>query len=50
MADYKKMYILLCSAIDDVLDRLLESADTAEIGQTLQDALLQAEEIYIDTE
>lgn len=50
MADYKKMYILLCAAIDEVLDRLLESEETLEIGEKLRDALLQAEEIYMETD
>ena len=50
MADYKKMYILLCTAIDDLLDRLLENEDTSDIGEKLRDALLKAEEIYIETD
>ena len=50
MADYQKMYILLCAAIDGVLDRLLENEEVSDIGEKLRDALLQAEEIYIETD
>lgn len=49
MADYKKMYGLLCRAADAVIDpmeRYLEMKSCAEI---LKSALLEAEEIYVRT-
>ena len=47
MANYQKMYYILCRAVDEALDILPE--DAAEVRQVLQRALDQAEEIYIDT-
>lgn len=49
MADYKKMYTLLCKTIDDVIDPLLQIPQTAAYANRLQEALLLAEEIYITT-
>ena len=47
MADYEKMYALLCGAIDDVLDDLnrISPASAAK----LQKALLEAEELYVSS-
>ncbi len=47
MADYQKMYYILCRAVDKALDALPPQA--AEARQILQQALEQAEEKYIDT-
>ena len=49
MPDYKKMYALLCGAIDDAIDLLEQIPEAEEISQALQDALFKAEEIYIET-
>lgn len=49
MADYKKMYAILCKAIDDAIDPLEQIPEAKRISKDLQDALLGAEEIYIDT-
>ena len=49
MADYKKMYTLLCSAIDSVLDGLQEIPLARPYVYTLSEALLKAEDIYIET-
>lgn len=49
MADYKKMYAILCKAIDDAIDPLEQILEAKQISKDLQDALLEAEEIYIDT-
>ena len=49
MADYKKMYAVLCGAIDEVIDPLEQIQAAEHILETLQDALLEAEEIYIET-
>lgn len=47
MADYEKMYALLCGAIDDVLDDLNRIPSAAASAEKLQKALLDAEEIYV---
>ena len=49
MANYKKMYTLLCKTIDGVIDPLAQIPQTACYAERLQEALLQAEEIYITT-
>lgn len=49
MADYKRMYTLLCKTIDDVIDPLLRIPDAKIYASHLQNGLLQAEEIYIST-
>lgn len=49
MPDYKKMYAVLCKAIDDAIDPLEQNPSANQIAKSLQDALLEAEEIYIDT-
>ena len=49
MADYKRMYTLLCKTIDDVIDPLSRISDAKIYASYLQNALLQAEEIYIST-
>lgn len=47
MVNYKKMYAVLCSAIDHALEDLEKSSTAAGSVKILQDALLEAEEIYI---
>ena len=47
MADYRKMYYILCRAVDKALDLL--PAEGEEVRQILQRALEEAEERYIDT-
>ncbi len=49
MPDYQRMYYLLCKAVDDVIDPLEKIPDAAKYAQALHNALLEAEEIYIDT-
>jgi len=49
MADYQKMYAILCGAVDDVIDSLEEIPFAAASVQKLKTALLQAEEIYLKT-
>ncbi|MBQ6431207.1 MAG: hypothetical protein IJJ99_04965 [Oscillospiraceae bacterium] len=49
MADYRKMYMILCAAIDDVIDPL-ERIPLAHFEvEKLRAALLSAEEVYIDS-
>jgi len=50
MADYKKMYALLCGAIDDALDDLNNIPLAKASAEKLQKALLDAEEMYIESE
>ena len=49
MPDYKKMYAVLCEAVDDAIDPLEQIPSAKQIAKSLQNALLEAEEIYIDT-
>ena len=49
MADYEKMYALLCGAIDDVLDDLNRIPPAAASAAKLQKALLKAEEMYVSS-
>ena len=50
MADYKKMYITLCAAVDKAIDQLEKLPCSAPQTMLLKNALLEAEEIYIQTE
>lgn len=49
MADYREMYSVLCKAIDDVIEPLEQLQYTRPIVLVLRRALLDAEEIYINT-
>ena len=49
MADYQKMYAVLCAAIDDVLNTLETNPTAYSETKKLQKALLEAEDIYIET-
>lgn len=49
MTDYKRMYLILCSAIDDVIDPLEQFTVSEPYARKLNDALLAAEEIYIES-
>ncbi len=50
MADYKKMYSVLCCAVDDAICALECSRLSAlSAAQTLRIALQKAEDIYIET-
>lgn len=50
MADYQKMYALLCGSIDDVIDGLEKIPLALPYANMLKKALLDAEEIYIQTD
>ena len=49
MADYRKMYALLCRAIDKEVDTLRTIPLAYPSAERLADALRKAEELYIDT-
>ena len=48
--NYKKMYAILCGAIDDVIEPLRAIPEAYPQMCTLQAALLEAEEIFINTD
>ena len=50
MADYKRMYAILCAATSEALDLLPELPENGAGRELLQKALLEAEEIYIADE
>ena len=50
MANYQSMYALLCKAIDKALHDLSGIPQAAEAAERLQAALLEAEELYIQTD
>ena len=49
MADYRKMYFVLCKAIDDVIEPLERIPLAMPHANHLKAALLEAENIYIET-
>ena len=50
MADYEKMYGLLCRAADDALSIIEDRPqDTAAAAELLRAALLAAEDVYISS-
>ena len=49
MPDYKTMYHVLCAAASEALDELPDEPANAAGRVILQNALNEAEDIYIDT-
>ena len=49
MADFQKMYAVLCAAVDDVIGPLEKIPMAMQPVRTLREALLRAEDIYMDT-
>ena len=49
MANYQKMYTILCSTVDDVINELSAIPSAHHASEHLIKALEQAEEIYIET-
>ena len=47
MVDYQKMYYILCRAASDALDALPDTEENQAAKTLIQEALLEAEEIYI---
>ena len=47
MPDYEKMYAVLCSSVDGVIEPLRRIPGALYYAELLQKALLEAEEIYI---
>ena len=50
MPDYKRMYAILCAAASEALDLLPELPVNNAARKHLQEALLEAEEIYVGAE
>lgn len=48
MANYQKMYAVLCGAADDVITRLRSKFGESEEADKLAKAMNEAENIYID--
>ena len=49
MPDYEKMYHILCKAASAALDRLPDMMKNREGRNILEMALLEAEELYVET-
>lgn len=49
MADYQKMYYILCDSVSKALDVLPETEENRPGREMLQKALYEAEERYIET-
>lgn len=49
MIDYKKMYAILCGAVDEVIEPLEQIPMARAAAGILREALLQAEDVYIDS-
>ncbi len=47
MEPYAKMYAIVCHAVSRALDTLPENEENASGRRILQDALYEAEELYI---
>ena len=47
MVNYQKMYAILCGAVDAVIDPLEKLPSARPQAQLLRQALLEAEELYI---
>ena len=54
MADYQKMYLVLFDAVENLLERLDNSANDlvikSEIAESLCQAQQRCEDIYVETE
>ena len=49
MANYRKMYAVLCAAIDEVIDPLERIPLAAPQARKLRAAMQEAEDVYINT-
>ena len=50
MADYLKMYAILCKTIDSVIDPLNQIPLAIHYAALLEHAILEAEDVYCETE
>ena len=49
MADYEKMYAVLCAGVSEVLDEMEGKEECREYFRRLKELLNRAEDIYIET-
>lgn len=49
LADYQKMYAVLCGAVDEVIDPLGKIPEARPFVRVLQSALHETERLYVDT-
>ncbi len=49
MANYRKMYAVICAAVDEVIDPLEKIPLAAPQARKLHEAMREAEDIYIKT-
>lgn len=49
MADYQKMYAILCGAVDDVIGELEQLPIAGHAVQQLQEAMQRAEVVYMNS-
>lgn len=47
--DYRKMYAILCAAIDQAIEPLRRVPLAQPVADALERALLEAENVYLDT-
>ena len=50
MADYKKMYAILCSAMSDAIDSLENIPLARNAVEAMKEAMNRAEDVYLDGE
>ena len=50
MVDYQRMYALLCTAASQALDMLPATEENSAGREVLQQALYEAEEMYVSAE
>ena len=50
MPDYQKMYYILCAGVSDVIDDMPDCGLFRPYRQRLESLLLEAEEVYIQTD
>lgn len=50
MADYKKMYAILCSAMSEAIDSLEDIPRARDAVKTMKEAMNTAEDMYLDSE
>ena len=50
MADYKKMYAILCSAMSKAIDSLEDIPRARDAVKTMKEAMNTAEDMYLDSE
>lgn len=50
MPDHKKMYLVLCDAVAEALDKMPRIVDNTYVRKRLVDGMQAAEDLYVDTD